>query len=59
MHLNDASLMGKDAPAPAAGDAAIAGPTSNTEMATHTLTMPDAADCIVIMINPEAFLSQS
>ena len=48
MHLNDESLMGKDAAAAgdgdAAGDAAMAGPTSNTEMATQTLRMPDAAD---------------
>jgi hypothetical protein len=60
MHLNDESLMGKDAAvagdvagdatgdpaddADAAGDAAMAGPTSNTEMATQTLRMPDAAD---------------
>jgi len=54
MHLNDESLMGKDAavagdPADdaagdAAGDAAMAGPTSNTEIATQTLRMPDTAD---------------
>jgi hypothetical protein len=52
MHLNDESLMGKDAGAAAAaagdagaaGDAAMAGPTSNTEMATQTLRTTDAAD---------------
>jgi hypothetical protein len=50
MHLNDESLIGKDAGAPAAGDAgaagdaAMAGPTSNTEMATQTLRTTDAAD---------------
>jgi hypothetical protein len=48
MHLNDESLMGKDAAAAgdvgAAGDAAMAGPISNTEMATQTLRMADAAD---------------
>jgi hypothetical protein len=63
MHLNDESPMGKDAAAAsdvgaagdAAGDAAMAGPTSNTEMATQTLRMPHAADRIVIMINPFGF----
>ena len=49
MHLNEESLMGKEAEA---GDAEIAGPTSKTEMATQTLRMPDAPDRIVIMINP-------
>jgi hypothetical protein len=52
MHLNEESLIGKDAGAAgggggavaAAGDAAMAGPTSNTEMATQTLRMTDAAD---------------
>jgi hypothetical protein len=51
MHLNDASLMGKEAGA--GGAAAMAGPASNTEMATQTLKMRDAADWIVIMVNSQ------
>jgi hypothetical protein len=49
MHLNDASLIGKEAGA--AGDAAIAGPTSNAAMQTIILETPDT-DWIVIMVNP-------
>jgi hypothetical protein len=53
MHLNDASLMGKEAGA--AGDAAIAGAISNTQMA-QALRMPDTADWIVFVGNSNVFL---
>jgi hypothetical protein len=57
MHLNDASLIGKEAGA--AGDAAIAGPTSNAAMQTTILEMPDTADWIVIMVNPRMLLIEN